>query len=251
MINHSTKSILQSFLDLSRDLGWLNASLYALKKLLLKGLRGRVIFYKYYLVAQPVRGTSLLQPGRGRKIEVRLIDASDAVVRQFPRPSGVIQERFRQGARCLVATKDGQFIGFLWLQFGSYMEDTVRASYSPLPSTQAAWDFDVYVEPQFRVGFAFPRLWDEANRILAEKEIKWSCSRISAFNAGSLGSHARLGIKTLGTAMFFCAGRWQLTCATVAPYIHLSTHSGSIPAFRLDTDFGVRTSAAQTKLVRE
>jgi hypothetical protein len=251
MINQPTKSLFQSFQELSRDLGWLNASLYAFKKLLLRGLRGRASFYKYYLVAQPVRRTPLLPAGRGRTIEVRLVDASDPVVRQFPRPGAVIRERFQQGAKCLVATKDGQFIGFLWLLFDTYIEDTVRASYSPQPSAQAVWDFDVYVEPRFRVGFAFLRLWDEANRILSDRGIEWSCSRISAFNPGSLGSHARLGNRTLGTAMFFCAGRWQLTCATVAPYIHLSTQAGSLPVFRLNTDSGVRASETQIKTIGE
>jgi hypothetical protein len=251
MINSPAQAI-RAFRALSRDIGWLNASLYSLDRLLLKALRGYLRLYKYDLVAQPVRETPLLPPGRGKKIEVRMIDETDIVTHQFPRPSAVIQARFKQGAKCLVAFKEGEFIGYLWLLSGTYIEDEVRATFSPLPAMKAVWDFDVYVAPEYRVGFAFSRLWDEANRFLAEKEIKWSCSRISAFNPGSLSSHARLGARTLGTAMFFCAGRCQVMFATTAPYIHLSFHSASFPAIRLNTgESSNRSFTTQTKLTPE
>jgi hypothetical protein len=58
-------------------------------------------------------------------------------------------------------------------------------------------------------------------------------------------------MKPLGSAAFICAGRWQLTVASIAPYLHLSTHSGSFPAFRLNTDSGIQPSAAQSKPIRE
>jgi hypothetical protein len=221
--------------EMLRHLGWFNLCLYLLNRFAAIVSRGYLRLDRYYLLAQPVREASLLPSGRGRKIDVRLIQEQEEVVRQFPRPSAVIQSRFRQGAKCLGAFKGEQFIGFLWLLLGSYQEDEVRASYVPLPAGKAAWDFDVYVAPDFRLGLTFPRLWDEANRLLHEKGVNWTCSRISAFNIGSLESHAHLGIVSLGSAIFFCAGRWQFTVSSIYPYIHLSTHPGSFPEFRLDT----------------
>jgi hypothetical protein len=218
-----------------QEWGWFNVILFLLNKFLVMVSRGNVRLYRYYLVAQPVKKTSLLPLGRGRKINIRLIDEQDEIIRHFPRPAAAIESRFKQGAKCLVAFKEEQFIGFLWLLVGGYQEDEVRALYTPLPIKQAAWDFDVYVAPDFRFGLAFPRLWDEANRLLTENEIQWSCSRISAFNTASLGAHAHLGTIPLGSTIFFCAGRWQLTFASISPYFHLSLNPRSFPEFSLNT----------------
>ncbi len=215
--------------------GWFNVSLFLLDRFLITASRGGLRLYRYYLIAQPVARTDLLPPGRGRKIEIRLIHEQDEIIRHFPRPAAVIQSRFNQGAKCLVALKEGKFIGFLWLLMGNYQEDEVRARYVPLPSGESAWDFDVYVAPDFRLGLTFLRLWDHANHVLRENNVLWSCSRISAFNTGSLGAHARLGTLSLGSAVFFCAGPWQVTFASISPYFHLSSRPGSFPEFRLDT----------------
>lgn len=222
-----TKQVSQTL----RQLGWLNTGLYTLDRLLAKISKGGVRLYKYYLVAQPVAKASLLPPGRGMQIEVRVIREQDEAVSLFPRPAAVIKARFKQGAMCLAAFKDEQFIGFLWLMLGSYQEDEVRARFTPLPARQAAWDFDVFVTTDFRLGFTFPRLWDEANRILTGNNIRWSCSRISAFNAVSRESHARLGTVSLGSTVFLCAGRWQAMFATIPPYFHLSPHPAIFPEF--------------------
>lgn len=244
----SDNGMRNSVYKMLRQLGWLNAGLYAFNRLQAMVSKGSLRLYKYYFVAQPVAELSLLPPGKGKKIEVKLIREQDEVIKQFPRPAAVIRARFEQGAKCLAAFKEGQFIGFLWLLLGSYQEDEVRARFTPLPAGQAAWDFDVYVAPDFRLGLTFPRLWDEANRVLKGHGVQWSCSRISAFNPGSLGSHARLGTVTLGSALFFCAGRWQAMFATLPPYFHLSSHPGSFPEFRLNTrEFGDIHSAPQAK----
>lgn len=241
-----------AFNQMLEQWGWFNTGLFVLNRLLSIISKGSLRLYKYYLIAQPVAKASLLPPGRGRKIEIRLIQPHDEITRQFPRPAAAIQARFKQGAKCLVAFKDGQFIGFLWLLLGSYQEDEVRARFTPLPLKQAAWDFDVYVAPDFRLGLTFPRLWDEANRFLTGNDILWSCSRISAFNAGSLGAHARLGTVSLGNAIFFCAGRWQVTFASISPYFHLSLNPESFPQFSLNTQgLGRALSAEHDKPTME
>lgn len=218
-----------------KQLGWINGSLYALHRICLRASNGRLRLFKYYLVAQPVSELPLMPARRGQQIEVRWIGPQDQVVQQFPRPAAVIRARFEQGAECLVASKGGQFIGFLWILVGSYREDEVRACFSPQPADQVSWDFDVHVEPDFRLGLTFLRLWDEANRALRNRGVRWSCSRVSAFNVRSLESHARLGMAAAGSAVFLCAGRWQLMLATVAPYIHFSGNPVVLPNFRIDT----------------
>lgn len=219
-----------------RQLGWLNGCVYFFCKLLVFISNGRVECYKYYLVAQPVLTVPLVPPGKGKKIEIRLTHKHDQIVQQFPRPTAVIKARFEQGAICLVAMKEGQFIGFLWLLLDNgYQEDEVRACFIPDPAKLAAWDFDVYVAPDFRFGMTFLRLWDEAYKILRESGVKWSCSRISAFNINSLGSHTSLGALVMSSAFFLCAGRWQVTLASTSPYVHLSSNPNSYPKFRLIT----------------
>jgi hypothetical protein len=58
-------------------------------------------------------------------------------------------------------------------------------------------------------------------------------SRISAFNAGSRASHGRLGAVLLGSAVFLRCGDWQLTVASLAPFVHLSRDAESMPHFKL------------------
>ena len=104
----------------------------------------------------------------------------------------------------------GTLAGFLWLASGIYEEDEVRCRYQLANPTETVWDFDVYVEPRFRLGRTFARLWDAANEDLRQRCIRWSISRISAFNPASLAAHARLGALPLGHASFLCLGRLQL-----------------------------------------
>jgi hypothetical protein len=217
-----------------RDLGWRDGCLHVCARVL-SGVSGdRVRLYKYYLVAQPVATTPWLAPHRGRSVQVRPIAEGDPVVERFPRPAWAAPYRFRQGAVCLGAFRGDAMIGFLWLTLGSYLEDEVRCRFVPLPEGKASWDFDVYVEPEQRHGIVFLRLWDEANRFLAARGVRWSLSRISAFNSGSMHSHARMGAKPIGAVTFLSLGRWQIAAASVEPRFHVSTRSDVLPTYALN-----------------
>lgn len=234
MLNRVIKTY-RSINQLQAKIGWVNTWLVIINRLLNKGSRGAISIYKYQLVAQPVSNKSLLAPTRGRKIVIRQIDRYDPVIQFFPRPISAIYERFKNGAICLVAFNNEEFSGFIWLKFGAYQEDEVRARYIPLPTNRAAWDFDVYVSPDHRLGFTFLRLWDEANRFLRENGFEWSCSRISSFNPGSLRSHTGLGAVVLGQAVFIRLVGWQVTLASIKPYIDISLNYNNFPCFFLDT----------------
>lgn len=218
--------------DSIAQLGWLNAGLYGLGRLLARLSGGRCTLHKYCFVAQAI-GAGSLCGGRGKQIEVRLCRHLRELPADYPRPPAVLRQRYAQGAHSLAAMRGGQLVGFLWLLPGAYQEDEVRARYTL--AGPAAWDFDVWVRPEERLGPTFARLWDEANDWLRARAVRWSCSRISAFNAGSLRAHARVGARQLGSATFLRCGRWQWTLATLAPYVHLSRHAAAFPQFSFDT----------------
>ena len=216
-----------------RQLGFQNGVLYQLDRLLAVVSGDRIHLRKYYFVAQPVSTKPLLAARRGANLEVRRLLPGDPVLLVVPRPQHIIRFRFDQDAICLAILAAERCIGCLWFTLGPYTEDEVRCRYVPLPEGQASWDFDVYLEPESRNGIAFLKLWDEANKYLAERQIRYSLSRISAFNSVSMLSHARMGARRIGTAVFLSAGSWQLSAASVPPYFDLSVSESTFPTFIL------------------
>jgi len=207
-------------------------TLYLLHRFLSKATGNRAGLYCYLIHAQPVPQDSLLGSRRGASISVRRLHQGDPAVAGLPGPAAVIDERFRQGSICLGAFRENALIGCLWLQLGGYDEDEVRCRFEPLPGTACAWDYDVHVDPTARHSFAFARLWDEANALLRREGRRWTVSRISAFNPGSLAAHHRLGSVRIGTAAFMRLGGLQFLAGTVPPYVHVSVNSR--PVLRID-----------------
>jgi hypothetical protein len=145
----------------------------------------------------------------------------------------VIARRFAEGAVCFVARSGERFAGFIWLQLSPYEEDEVRCRYVPTPGATTAWDYDVYVVPEFRMSRAFLRLWDAANAHLRQNGVAWTLSRISMFNPSSLGAHARLGVRPTGTAVFVRFGAVELAFFSMAPYVHFSRTMAKRPVVTL------------------
>ena len=229
----ASRSFRKAFSESVAQLGWMDGCLHAVSVGIERATRGLVSLRKYYFVAQPVASKPWLSGTRGAAIEVRQVTASDALLGAIPRPQWVIPYRFEQGAVCLAALTGGQCVGFLWMLVGPYREDEVRCRYIPLPEGEAAWDFDVYVSPEHRGGLVFLRLWDEANRYLAARGVRWSLSRISAFNAGSMSSHTRMGARRVGSALFLSIGSLQVSAANVPPRLFVSRDPRTIPHFLL------------------
>jgi GNAT superfamily N-acetyltransferase len=215
------------------QLGRLNAVLYLLGRAMVKASGGRWTLHRYHFVAQYI-GDAPLSPERGRDIDIRFTSPHDAVPDDYPRPAVVVRERYTQGAQSLTAWRNGRLAGFLWLIQDAYQEDEVRVRYR-LASSRASWDFDVWVRPEERLGWVFRRLWEAARRHLRQQGVRWSCSRISAFNPASLRAHAQIGTVRLGGAVFVCCGEWQWMMASLAPYIHLSRGPASYPQLMFDT----------------
>lgn len=194
---------------------------------------GQLTLIRYHFVAQPVPEMRSDQGSHtSAKTVVRPVSAGDPITTSFPRPTTVINNRFANGNTCLVAETNERFAGFLWLACETYEEDEVRCRYVLTQPTRCAWDYDVYVEPDFRIGRTFFRLWEAANAHLAAQGIQWSLSRISAFNPASLAAHRRLGIQKIASASFLKCGAMQLSILNRWPYIHLSM-TGQGPILRL------------------
>jgi hypothetical protein len=215
------------------QLGWRNAALYWLARALARASRGHWRLHHYHFIAQYVSAAPL-NATRGRDIDIVPHDPQAAPPAGYPRPAPVVAARLTQGARSLVAWRNQRLAGFLWLIDGAYQEDEVRARYQ-LASPQAGWDFDVWVAPDQRLGMTFARLWEAARVQLRARGVRWTCSRISAFNPASLRAHAAIGVVPLGSALFVCCGQWQWMFASMAPRFHWSRAPASYPVLTFDT----------------
>jgi len=184
-------------------------------------------------VRQETANKPRLPPHRGKNFSFQLLNEYEAILDALPRPLEVIQNRFKQGYVCIAALKDEQFVGCIWLSLHPYLEDEVRAIFSPQPSNEVAWDFDVYIAPQFRATYLFPKLWDEADNYLKSQGFKATASRISGFNIQSVNSHKKLGAKTISRAVYIKIGRLQLSLCSNFPYLHLSCSEKNIPLYKL------------------
>ncbi len=226
------RSQLAGLKDLAKQTGWSNAVWYALARGLGTASGGRVRLIKYYLMAQPI-APSAVSGKASASINVAIVGPDAACVSAFPRPAEVLRQRFESGAICFAATGAAGFVGFLWLKEQAYEEDEVRSLFIPTPVEQAVWDFDVYVEPRYRIGRAFSRLWDAAYDFMRSKGYRWTMSRVSAFNAASLRSHARLGAVPVGSATYLCLGALQISMFSTAPYLHVGIRSRQRPVIRV------------------
>jgi hypothetical protein len=225
-------SLLQRLRRAVAELGWIDAGWYAASVIAPMLTRERCEVFKYAIVAQAVPAAA--PRARASAIEVRTLAATHlrADAARFLRGAAVLARRHAQGAECLAAYRGAELLGFMWFVCGAYDEDEVRARFVPA-APLGSWDFDIEILPPHRMGMAFARLWDAANARLRARGVRWTYSRISAFNAPSLAAHKRAGALVLGNAVFVRCGRWQWTAATLAPYLHLSRGTASRPEFRL------------------
>ncbi|WP_332671510.1 GNAT family N-acetyltransferase [Aromatoleum sp.] len=215
------------------QLGWIEAIHYFVARTVSRISGRRVRIVRYHLVAQPVPIDAAAACRPSAKNPVEFADADAPIVAEFPRPPAVIAKRFADGGQCLVARAGERFAGFLWLARGHYDEDMVRCRYALAVPEASAWDYDVYVAPEFRVGRTFARLWDTANEHLRADGVLWSFSRIESVNPQSLNAHRRLGVRKLFSVTFVRVGPLQLTVAGIAPYLHLSLSERSRPTLHL------------------
>lgn len=218
-----------------QTLGWSDTALFIVARVVHKVSFGSARLIKYYFVAQPVPQHAPKNARGHGSTRLYLATATDAVIAQAPRPEQVLMDRFSaQHARCIVAHRNEELAGFIWLCPASYCEDEVRCVYRWTPDRLAMWDFDVFIAPQFRMGRLFTRMWDSAHAELRPEGVEWTLSRIDAFNSASLAAHRKLGARNLGRAFFMVIGRVQLTLLSQPPFFHLSFGEGHVPLVCFD-----------------
>lgn len=187
----------------------------------------------YLVVQQEVRATPRLEGGRASGFTSRHLDDDDPAMGEIPLDAATIAFRRAQGAQCLGLFRAGRLAAYMWYVLDGYDEDEVRCRFRPRPAAATAWDFDVYVAPEFRGGLAFAALWDHADAVLRAAGRAWTMSRISAFNTQSRASHRRLGAVELARASFIRAGALQIMISSQRPYVHAGFGDRSRPVLEI------------------
>ncbi len=215
-----------------RELGLVAGIVYGLDRLATAlGLSVKLRFYD--LVAQAVADDFVLPPRRRAAFDIREIGRDDPALALIPATPDVLAFRFQQPTVCLGAWSKDRLVGYLWLCLGPYEEDEVRCQFVLAPEAETAWDFDVYVFPEYRVGFAFAALWEGAHAYLRDRGIRFTLSRIARTNVDSQRAHRHFGLERLGRALFITGDRAQLMLATVRPYVHVAIRPERRPVLRL------------------
>lgn len=211
-------SVLERFQLLVRELGPSTSSLYVLDRLL-RRINRNFGFYYYLFVAQPLAEHPRLSVARGKAFSFRLLLVNEPVLEGLGRPSEVIRQRFTQGAQCLIATKNEALVGCIWFTRGTYIEDEVCVDYWLPSDASCVWDFDVFVVESERLGFLFAKQWDAFDALLKPQGIRYSVSRINAFNQRSIASHRSLGAQDCGWALFLRLGSFQGMLSSQHPFV--------------------------------
>ena len=213
--------MVHKLINVYRQYGLVTGLFYGIDRVL-QQLSSRLRLYAYEVMVQPITDRGLL-PGRvAQRLEFREIRRGDPEVALMPARAEVKEARFAQNAVCLGAFRDGGLIGYLWFCYGQYAEDEVRCTYVVMPKGQAIFDYDLYILPEHRMGFAFAGVWHGANEYLRKRGIHYTFSRYTRFNVASRRAHERLGGRPVGSAVFLQLGPVQLMAATLWPFLHLS-----------------------------
>ncbi len=201
-----------------REFGWGAGTLYVLDYLM-RRISPRLGLYVYELMVQPITDKPLLPANLTKNLSFSEILANDPSIDRMPARKEVKVSRFAQGAKCLGVYSKGMLLGYLWFCFNQYHEDEVRCTYQLAASDQSVFDFDLYLFPEHRMGIGFMAIWHGANEYLHAHGVRYTFSRLTRFNLPSRRSHAHLGWKCVGRAVFLKAWRVEFMLATLFPYL--------------------------------
>ena len=227
--------MLQRFAGPFREFGFFAGLLYAIDRTFIR-LFPACRLYFYEIMVQPIPDTALLPPRFSKQLEIREIKQGDAEVNFMPPPPAIKEFRFRQNALCLGAFRKGELIGYIWFCLRSYDEDEVRCTFVLTPADESVFDFDLYLFPEHRMGLGFVGLWNEANKFLHSRGIRYAFSRLTRFNLASRRAHQHLGWKRVGRTIFLQTGPVELMVGTISPYFHVSLAKSSRVRLKLSPD---------------
>lgn len=194
----------------------------------------RVRFYE--LMVQPIPDRSLLSPGLVKNLSYRQIRDGDPALDLMPAPFHVRTARFAQGSVCLGMFRKDQLIGYSWFTFVRYAEDEARCDFELESPSDSAFDFDLYLFPEHRLGIGFAGLWHGVNDYLRARGIRYTFSRLNRFNLPSRRAHQHLGWKRVGRAFVVQVAGVEFIISGLPPYVWLSLTTGSRMRLRLAPD---------------
>lgn len=218
--------MLRKLSGIFRDFGPAAGAAYLLDRLL-RAVSPRLALYVHEVMVQPIGGVRLLPERMTRNLRFESIGPQHPDLQRLPVPDAVKTARFAQGARCLAIYRKETFIGYVWFAFGRYDEDEVRCTYDLSAVERAAWDFDLYLFPEHRMGTGFLSIWHAAFEHLAQAGVEQSFSRVSRFNLASRRAHARLGSRRVGRLLVVKLGRLEIAVTSTHPFVGL-TRSGRL-----------------------
>jgi hypothetical protein len=189
--------------------------------------RGRIALLHYRILAQPVPPAPPARQAGSRGIAVERVFPGHPLLAQFPHRPDALRKRFADRAVCHAAHHEGALVGYLWLQETPFADRDAGCVFVPAPRGRAAWDYDLWIAPAWRMSRAFQRLWDAANAHLRARGVAWTLSCVSGFNRASLASHQRLGARVVSHAWIVRTGSRQLALFTQPPFIDLCLLTGS------------------------
>lgn len=222
-------------------MGFVDATLLAVDRVLDRLTGGRARCFKYYFMAQPVPAAPRA-PVRSTGIAVEELRQGDPRLAELDRPADELRRRFAASCRCLAAWQGGALTGFMWFTTGQYEEDEVRCTFRLDPRDHAVWDLDVHIVPRYRLGRSFALLWDAAFAAMRAQGARWTLSRVSAFKPESMRAHQRLGARRTGWAVFLLLGSVQFTLTSRGQLKCGRLEHGPYPALDVRAPSGARTA---------
>ena len=193
---------------------------YSIHRLLSK-LSSKSGVYLYHLYEQPFnhKNTQSVKPN---SLYFCWSEEFTAEHLLLPRPVDVLKERFNQNSKCLMVKNKEDFAGCIWFGLNNYIEDEVKCVFCFDSEQQYVWDYDVFIEPKYRMSRVFFKMWSYAESALVSQGYRATLSRISAYNIRSINSHIRLGAQDIGWACFLNIFGMQLMVSKFKPFVHLS-----------------------------
>jgi len=163
---------------------------------------GAIAVRAYAIVLQPVAARALLAPSSRPGIEVRSA-AESGVLELIPnRPRAELKRRMQNGDVGFIAVDKTAYAGHLWISRKDFDETEAHCRFELPRSTNIAWDYDLHIDPRYRMGRAFTRLWDAAFAYLRSIGATATLSRIALANSQSLSSHRALHAREIGRTFF-------------------------------------------------
>jgi hypothetical protein len=202
--------IIYSLKSTYRELGLLSGSVYLIDQAMQRlWPNSGICFYDW--VVQPVTKDRLLPESRAARYRHQIVKGNDPLVEQMPILPEIVSKRIDQEAECVALFKGENLVAFIWLAYGSYIEDEVRIDFHLQPEEESAFDFNLYIFPKYRLGYAFAAIWDIANDYLYQRGIRYSYSRITHLKRNSFSSHSKLGAKKIGASLTLKLGKLELS----------------------------------------